>query len=81
MSIFLEWTSPIALTGQYCHPVEHLTTNILPAVIGPGLMGSNVISVAIWYVHSTFRTVNDHSGYRFPLLIYNSEKHDFHHMR
>uniref|UniRef100_A0A336L740 CSON001212 protein n=1 Tax=Culicoides sonorensis TaxID=179676 RepID=A0A336L740_CULSO len=76
-----EWTSPIAVAAQYCHPLEHLLVNLLPMTIGPFLMCSNVISVAIWYFHSALKTYFDHCGYNFPVfLVYDSTKHDYHHM-
>lgn len=29
-----EWTSPIAITAVYCHPVEHVFSNLLPVFSG-----------------------------------------------
>lgn len=29
-----EWTSPIAITAIYCHPIEHVFSNLLPPLIG-----------------------------------------------
>lgn len=38
-----EWTAPIAVTAIYCHPLEHLLSNIIP----PALV-SNVAWWRIW---------------------------------
>ena len=28
-----EWTAPIAVTAIYCHPLEHLLSNIIPPAL------------------------------------------------
>ena len=28
-----EWTSPIAITASYCHPIEHFLSNTIPPVL------------------------------------------------
>lgn len=76
-----QWISPISISAQYCHPVEHITTNVFPTVLGPAIMGSHLITVSIWILHTSIRTVNDHSGRKFPFMLYDSERHDFHHLR
>jgi methylsterol monooxygenase len=29
-----EWTSPIALSSVYCHPIEHVVSNLIPLALG-----------------------------------------------
>ncbi len=29
-----EWTAPIAITAIYCHPIEHIFSNLLPPLLG-----------------------------------------------
>lgn len=28
------WISPVAISAAYCHPIEHLASNMLPVVLG-----------------------------------------------
>ena len=28
------WTSPIAIAAAYCHPVEHIVSNVIPIALG-----------------------------------------------
>jgi fatty acid hydroxylase domain-containing protein 2 len=43
-----EWTSPIAITAVYCHPVEHIFSNLLPPFLGVYIMGSHVATAWLW---------------------------------
>jgi methylsterol monooxygenase len=29
-----QWTAPIAITAVYCHPIEHIVSNLLPVTMG-----------------------------------------------
>jgi len=73
-----EWTSPIAVSAQYADTLEHIFSNLLPVVLGPIIMGSHFVTMVIWSTHVIMRTLNDHSGYRFP-WYYDSTRHDLHH--
>lgn len=75
-----EWTSPIALTGIYCHPLEHVMSNLLPPFLGPLIMGSHIASCWLWFSIALLSTLNAHSGYHFPGLP-SPEAHDFHHLK
>jgi len=33
-----EWIAPIAIIAIYCHPLEHVFSNLLPLAVGPALM-------------------------------------------
>jgi len=77
-----EFTAPIALATDYCHPLEHLLVNVLPN-IGYILFGADAFSYLIWWLISYLGSQTNHSGYRFPPANLTSESqpdfHDKHH--
>lgn len=75
-----EWTAPIALTALYNHPIDHLISNILPAVLGPALMQSHLFTNWLWLTWASFRTLSDHSGYQLPGFP-SPRMHDYHHLK
>ena len=75
-----EWQTPIALAAEYCHPFEHVISNVIPIMIGPYLMKSHSIMCHIWYIYVVVLTLHDHSGYHFPLTP-SPVFHDFHHLK
>lgn len=75
-----EWTAPIAIAAIYCHPIEHIFSNIIPPALGGVLMRSHVLTMWIWYSMVIISTLNDHSGYHIPFYK-SSEFHDFHHLK
>lgn len=75
-----EWTSPIAITAIYCHPVEHIFSNILPIYFGPLMMGSHAATSWLWFSLAILSTLNAHSGYHYPFFP-SPEAHDFHHLK
>jgi methylsterol monooxygenase len=74
------WQSPIAITATYCHPLEHLFGNLLPAAGGPILMQSHISVMWLWLTLVTLTTLTTHSGYHLP-FCHSSEFHDFHHLK
>lgn len=74
-----EWTSPIAVTAIYTHPLEHVLSNLCPIFLGPLLMGSHIGTIWLWSVLAYLSTLNAHSGYHLPLMP-SPEAHDFHHL-
>jgi fatty acid hydroxylase domain-containing protein 2 len=76
-----EWTSPIALTSAYCHPIEHVICNIVPIFIGPLVMGSHLATMWIGLLSVTSETMVAHSGYHLPFLPGSPEGHDYHHLK
>ncbi|KAF4523702.1 hypothetical protein B566_EDAN011566 [Ephemera danica] len=58
-----EWTAPIAITAEYCHPIEHIFSNVLPILMGPLLLGSHMVTTWIWFTLALLSTLNDHSGF------------------
>jgi methylsterol monooxygenase len=76
-----EWTSPIAITALYAHPLEHLASNLLPVAIGPFLMDSHILVTWLWFGMALTNTLHVHSGYHLPFVLSSPEKHDYHHLK
>nr|GBN77912.1 Fatty acid hydroxylase domain-containing protein 2 [Araneus ventricosus] len=74
-----EWTSPTAISAMYCHPVEHLVSNLMSVLLGPLLLGSHMFTSWLWFSLIVFNTLNSHCGFHFPFLP-SPENHDFHHL-
>jgi len=75
-----EWTAPIAVTAIYCHPLEHIFSNLLPPALGVLIMGSHVATAWLWFSLAILSTLNAHSGYHLPFFP-SPEAHDFHHLK
>ncbi|XP_046803253.1 fatty acid hydroxylase domain-containing protein 2 [Lucilia cuprina] len=75
-----EWTAPIAVTALYCHPIEHIFSNLFPPFLGVFLMGSHVATAWLWFALAILSTLNAHSGYHLPFFP-SPEAHDFHHLK
>ncbi|CAO1394518.1 unnamed protein product [Diamesa tonsa] len=75
-----EWKAPMAIVSIYCHPVEHLMSNMFPALIGPFIVNAHVSTTWIWIGITTVTTLVDHSGFHIPFL-HSSEAHDWHHLK
>lgn len=75
-----EWTAPIGVVSIYAHPVEHVMSNMLPAVLGPLLLGSHLTTTSLWYCMALISTTVSHCGYHLPFLP-SPEFHDFHHLK
>ncbi|XP_023341469.1 fatty acid hydroxylase domain-containing protein 2 [Eurytemora carolleeae] len=79
-----EYTAPIALATDYCHPLEHCFVNVLPN-IGYIVCGPHAYSYLIWWLLSYLSSQTNHSGYRFPTADLTREPqpdfHDKHHER
>ncbi|CAH1106377.1 unnamed protein product [Psylliodes chrysocephalus] len=75
-----EWTAPIAVTAIYCHPIEHIFSNLLPPFLGVFLMGSHMATAWLWFTLAILSTLNAHSGYHLPFFP-SPEAHDFHHLK
>ncbi|XP_058454444.1 fatty acid hydroxylase domain-containing protein 2-like isoform X1 [Malaya genurostris] len=75
-----EFTAPIAWASVYAHPVEHIFSNMLPPLLGIGLMKCHLVTSLIWFTTVLYDTLTTHSGYHLPLVI-SSERHDYHHLK
>lgn len=74
------WQSPIAITATYCHPLEHVLSNLLPVAGGSMIMQSHISVLWLWLTIATLTTLQTHSGYHLP-FCHSSEFHDFHHLK
>ncbi|XP_054288455.1 fatty acid hydroxylase domain-containing protein 2-like isoform X2 [Macrosteles quadrilineatus] len=75
-----EWTAPVAVTAMYCHPVEHVLSNLLPPILGVFIAGAHVATANLWFTLAIINTLNAHSGYHWPFFP-SPEAHDFHHLK
>jgi len=75
-----EWISPIAITAEYCHPIEHIFSNVFSVAIGIIVMKSHYFTALVWFAFALSTTMSHHSGYWMP-LSFNPEFHDFHHLK
>jgi len=75
-----EWTAPIGMVSIYAHPLEHVLSNMLPAIAGPVIVGSHMTTTSLWYALALISTSISHCGYHLPLLP-SPEFHDFHHLK
>jgi sterol desaturase/sphingolipid hydroxylase (fatty acid hydroxylase superfamily) len=64
-----EFKAPVAMAAIYCHPLEHLLVNLVPAHAGALLCGSHLSTCAIWYVFAVLNTLNSHSGYHLVCAL------------
>ena len=59
-----QWTAPIALASDYCHPAEHLLVNVLPNISSALLLGSDPVTYLMWWLLAYLGSQTNHSGYR-----------------
>jgi methylsterol monooxygenase len=67
------WPAPVGCRALFCHPFEHFLANVIPAMIGPMLVGLPASNMVEWTVLATIITVVVHSGYGI------TRAHDDHH--
>ena len=58
-----QFVAPIGLASTYCHPVEHLISNLIPVGLGPFLLKSHALTIWIFVFFANFTTVVTHGGY------------------
>ncbi|XP_055937073.1 fatty acid hydroxylase domain-containing protein 2-like isoform X1 [Argiope bruennichi] len=75
-----EWISPVGVSAIYCHPVEHVLSNVLPTFMGSVIAGTHVTSLWAWLIFATGYGVIVHSGYHLPLTP-TPEFHHYHHLK
>lgn len=78
-------TNPVAIAGNYLHPVEYVATISL-LLIGPLLLGSHVVTIYIWIIFRQLEATDGHCGYDIPWspanfipFYHGPAYHDFHH--
>ncbi|CAE7633913.1 unnamed protein product, partial [Symbiodinium microadriaticum] len=72
------WTAPISIVAIYCHPFEHLVSNIIPVLLGPLICRSHAASFGVFLSVGTVHTLAVHSGYWF---CDDNGMHDEHHAK
>ena len=55
------WTSPVSFVAIYCHPFEHLLSNVTPVLLGPILCSSHAAALAVFLAVGTIHTLIVHS--------------------
>lgn len=75
-----EWTAAVAFTSLYCHPIEHIISNLLPVALGPLVFGAHISVTWAWMCLGLINSLNSHSGYHLPFMS-SGEAHDFHHLK
>ena len=76
---------PYAFGALYNHPIEGFLLDSLGAALAEMLTGMTTRQAALLFTFSTFKTVDDHCGYKLPWdpLQFsspnNADYHDIHH--
>jgi len=76
---------PYAFGSLYNHPIEGFCLDSLGALIAQLLTGMNARQATLFFIISTFKTVDDHCGYSLPfdplqlITSNNADYHDIHH--
>ncbi|KAL1919084.1 uncharacterized protein VTP21DRAFT_2465 [Calcarisporiella thermophila] len=73
-----ELTAPIGIAAIYCHPIEHILSNLLPLLLGPLVMRSHILLLWTWVVLGQANAINSHCGFVLPLMP-SPLAHDYHH--
>jgi methylsterol monooxygenase len=72
------WTAPVSFVAIYCHPFEHIASNIAPLLAGPIICGSHAAAVMTYTSVGLIHTLAVHSGYWF---CDDNGMHDEHHAK
>mmetsp|Transcript_39893 Transcript_39893/g.109776 ORF Transcript_39893/g.109776 Transcript_39893/m.109776 type:complete len:300 (-) Transcript_39893:90-989(-) len=72
------WTAPVSFVAIYCHPLEHLASNLLPFMAGPILCGSHAAAIFVFSFLGFVHTCAVHSGY---WICDDDGLHDEHHRK
>ncbi|CAG2101437.1 unnamed protein product [Medioppia subpectinata] len=73
-----EYTTPTAIASAYCHPFEHIFSNLFPLYLGPLLLTSHLAFLWFWIAFGTLTSVHTHSGFHLPLTA-SPQFHEYHH--
>lgn len=72
-----EWTAPLAVASQYCHPLEHISSNIFPS-IGLFILKTELSFALLFSLFIITVGTFDHCGLQIPWFPY-APFHDYHH--
>jgi sterol desaturase/sphingolipid hydroxylase (fatty acid hydroxylase superfamily) len=73
-----QWTAPTALAAAYAHPIEHIISNLSPAILAMLFFKPHYITFVAFTWLGLFTTLCEHSGYEF---LADAKFHDIHHLR
>lgn len=83
-----QYHAPIGIASVYAHPIEYVFGNMMPSLLGPGVLQYRMHSwtFCVWLIFRSSAAVENHSGYEFPWSMFQAipfkaptEYHDFHH--
>jgi sterol desaturase/sphingolipid hydroxylase (fatty acid hydroxylase superfamily) len=79
-----EFTKPYALAALYCSGVEMVLCNQMASVLGPYLVGMNMLELCLWMMVAVGSSLGAHSGMNqddeFPTMLQKvNAPHQLHH--
>ena len=83
-----EFKDPVSISGDYQHPIEFVSSGVIPSFSGLILLGSkmHLFTIFVWGFFRHIESQDGHSGYEFPWLIFrlmpfgcDAVYHHFHH--
>lgn len=74
-----EYKGTIGLAVEHAHPLEVLTSNIIPIFIAPILIQTHHAVFLSWITFRAMEGVFEHSGYEFGIITTDVDFHDYHH--
>ncbi|CAD8197142.1 unnamed protein product [Paramecium octaurelia] len=68
-----QYNVSIAIATEYAHPIEFISSNIIPIFSGPYLLGDRIhcITILIYVGLHLSKAIHQHCGYVFPWELYN----------
>ena len=82
------YTNVVSVAAEYFHPVDYFFISLLPASIGPNLLGKHlhITTYLAWIIWQTLESADSHAGYEFPFSPFrllpfsgSASYHDYHH--
>lgn len=74
-----EFTDPVSIAAAYAHPVEHVFSNVLPAVVSVALLRPHVASFVFFSIQGLYLTLIEHSGFELLGGPDDASYHNLHH--
>lgn len=65
-----EFKVNVLLNAEFAHPIEDAFSSLLPFLVGPLLLGSHGVTIAIWLTWRLFETQDAHGMNVFDLIFY-----------
>jgi fatty acid hydroxylase domain-containing protein 2 len=73
-----KYKSPIAIVGQYQHPVEYVICDLVTGALPAYALRMDMPLAFLLMIVLQFFTIFEHCGYNLPFLL-SPEVHDYHH--